>query len=133
MTGIRVAHLSYHYGSKTALDDVNFAVEQGKFCALLGPNGAGKSTLVDLLPRFMDTTEGEIFVDGVPIQNRWRTLADLPAVTPLAEKISKDLKRRGFRFVGPTIVYAHMQATGMVNDHLTSCYRWREINERYGG
>ena len=67
------------------------------------------------------------FVDRRPIQNRWWTLAELPAKTPLAEAISKDLKRRGFRFVGPTIVYAHMQATGMVNDHLVSCFRHREV------
>ncbi len=67
------------------------------------------------------------FVDGTPIQNAWRTLDELPAVTPLAETISEDLKRRGFRFVGPTIVYAHMQATGMVNDHLVSCFRYLEI------
>ena len=67
------------------------------------------------------------FVDGRPIQNGWRRMSELPAVTPLAEAISKDLKRRGFRFVGPTIVYAHMQATGMVNDHLVGCYRHPEI------
>ena len=67
------------------------------------------------------------FVDGAPIQNEWRTLAEIPAKTPLAETISKDLKERGFRFVGPTIVYAHMQATGMVNDHVVSCYRYPEI------
>ena len=67
------------------------------------------------------------FVDGRPIHNRWRDLGELPAATPLAEVISKDLKRRGFRFVGPTIVYAHMQATGMVNDHLVSCFRHREV------
>jgi DNA-3-methyladenine glycosylase I len=56
-------------------------------------------------------------------------LDQIPAKTPLAETISKDLKGRGFRFVGPTIVYAHMQATGMVNDHLVSCFRHREIAE----
>ena len=67
------------------------------------------------------------FVEGLPIQNSWRELGDLPATTPLSEKISKDLKTRGFRFVGPTIVYAHMQATGMVNDHLVSCFRYRTI------
>jgi DNA-3-methyladenine glycosylase I len=67
------------------------------------------------------------FVDGAPIQNAWQRLDQLPASTPLAERISKELKRLGFRFVGPTIVYAHMQATGMVNDHLVSCYRWREL------
>jgi DNA-3-methyladenine glycosylase I len=67
------------------------------------------------------------FVDGTPIQNEWRTLAEIPAKTPLAETISKDLKKRGFRFVGPTIIYAHMQATGMVNDHIISCFRYPEI------
>ena len=67
------------------------------------------------------------FVEGAPIQNEWRTLAEIPAKTPLAETISKDLKKRGFRFVGPTIVYAHMQATGMVNDHLVGCFRYPEI------
>ena len=67
------------------------------------------------------------FVDGTPIQNEWRTLAEIPAKTQLAETISKDLKKRGFRFVGPTIVYAHMQATGMVNDHIISCFRYPEI------
>ena len=67
------------------------------------------------------------FVDGAPIQNEWRALAEIPAKTPLAETISKDLKKRGFRFVGPTIVYAHMQATGMVNDHVVGCFRYPEI------
>ncbi len=67
------------------------------------------------------------FVDGRPVQNRWRSLGQLPATTPLAEAISKDLKKRGFRFVGPTIVYAHMQATGMVNDHLVGCFRHAEV------
>jgi DNA-3-methyladenine glycosylase I len=67
------------------------------------------------------------FVDGRPIQNSWRSLAEIPAKTPLAESISKDLKKRGFRFVGPTIVYAHMQATGMVNDHIVDCFRYHEI------
>lgn len=67
------------------------------------------------------------FVDGQPIQNVWRSLSEIPATTPLAEIISKDLKARGFRFVGPTIVYAHMQATGMVNDHLVDCFRYPEI------
>ena len=64
-----------------------------------------------------------IFVDGQPIVNRFTSLKQVPASTPLAEKLSKDLKKRGFRFVGPTIVYAHMQATGMVNDHLVGCHR----------
>ena len=63
------------------------------------------------------------FVDGRPIINRFASMAEVPAVTPLAETISHDLKRRGFRFVGPTIVYAYLQATGLVNDHLVSCPR----------
>jgi DNA-3-methyladenine glycosylase I len=67
------------------------------------------------------------FVDGRPISNRWRSLSEIPGKTPLAETLSKDLKKRGFRFVGPTIVYAHMQATGMVNDHLVGCFRHSEV------
>jgi len=67
------------------------------------------------------------FVDGKPVQNRLRALSELPARTPLSDRISADLKARGFRFVGSTIVYAHMQATGMVNDHLTHCFRYREL------
>jgi DNA-3-methyladenine glycosylase I len=67
------------------------------------------------------------FVNGKPIRNRFRELARLPARTPLSDRISADLKARGFRFVGSTIVYAHMQAAGMVNDHLTSCFRYKEI------
>lgn len=67
------------------------------------------------------------FVSGKPIINQYKTLKQIPAHTPLAEKISKDLKQKGFKFVGPTVVYAHMQATGMVNDHLIDCYRHSEI------
>ena len=67
------------------------------------------------------------FVDGKPIQNSWQHGSQIPAETPLSNKISKDLKRRGFNFVGPTIIYAHMQATGMVNDHTTDCFRHREV------
>jgi len=69
------------------------------------------------------------FVDGRPLQNSWARLDQIPAKTVLAETISKDLKQRGFRFVGPTILYAHMQATGMVNDHLVTCFRHREVAE----
>ena len=67
------------------------------------------------------------FVDGRPIRNRFRSLSDLPAQTPLSDAISEDLKDRGFRFVGSTIVYAHMQATGMVNDHMLHCFRYRQV------
>ena len=63
------------------------------------------------------------FVDGTPIQNRFRKDSDVPATSPQSDALSKDLKERGFKFVGSTIVYAHMQATGMVNDHVTGCFR----------
>ncbi|HUW52398.1 MAG TPA: DNA-3-methyladenine glycosylase I [Rhodanobacter sp.] len=63
------------------------------------------------------------FVDGRPIQNRWRDKTDVPATTPLSDRMSKALKQRGFRFVGSTICYALLQATGMVNDHLAGCFR----------
>ena len=63
------------------------------------------------------------FVGGEPIVNAFESMADVPAQTPLAEELSKDLKRRGFRFVGPVIVYAYMQSVGLVNDHLVSCFR----------
>ena len=66
------------------------------------------------------------FMDGAPLQNTFRTMGDVPAETPLSKAISKDLKSRGFRFCGPTIVYAFMQAVGMVNDHLVDCYRHAE-------
>lgn len=67
------------------------------------------------------------FVDGRPIQNRWRTVDQLPAETAESHALSKDLKARGFKFVGPTIVYAHMQATGLVNDHVVGCFRHGEL------
>ncbi len=70
------------------------------------------------------------FVGGKPRQNRWRRLGDLPAETEESRAMSKDLKRRGFTFVGPTICYAYMQAVGMVNDHVTGCYRHRELHGR---
>lgn len=68
------------------------------------------------------------FVDDEPIVNRWQALAELPASTPLSDKISKEMKQRGFKFFGSTICYAHMQATGMVNDHLVDCFRHGEVN-----
>ena len=67
------------------------------------------------------------FVDGKPLQNRFRHMKNLPAITPKAEALSKDLKKRGFKFLGPTVIYAHMQATGMVNDHLISCFRHHQV------
>jgi len=67
------------------------------------------------------------FVDGRPVVNRWRSLRELPATSQASDAWSKDLRARGFRFVGSTIVYAHMQATGMVNDHLVGCFRHRAV------
>jgi DNA-3-methyladenine glycosylase I len=70
------------------------------------------------------------FVGGKPILNRWQSLKAIPARSAESDRLSQDLKQRGFRFVGSTIVYAHMQATGMVNDHLTHCFRHRELARR---
>ncbi len=67
------------------------------------------------------------FVGGKPLLNRFTSLSELPARTELSDAISADMKKRGFQFVGSTIVYSHMQATGMVNDHLVHCYRYREV------
>lgn len=69
------------------------------------------------------------FVSGKQVRNAWKTISDIPASTKESEAMSKDLKKRGFSFVGPTICYAFMQAVGMVNDHTTDCFRWREIDE----
>jgi DNA-3-methyladenine glycosylase I len=69
------------------------------------------------------------FVDGAPRQNSWRNMAEVPATSVESDLLSKDLKRRGFTFVGSTICYAFMQAVGMVNDHLVDCFRWKELKE----
>jgi len=66
-------------------------------------------------------------LDGQTLVNHWRTEAEIPAKTPPAEQISRDLKRRGFKFVGPTIIYAHLQAAGLVNDHVVGCFRHAEL------
>lgn len=67
------------------------------------------------------------FVGGTPKVNKWRRTAQLPALTPVSEKVSADLRARGFRFVGPTVCYSHLQAAGLVNDHLVSCFRYAEL------
>jgi len=67
------------------------------------------------------------FVGGKPLRNRWRGRGEVPARTPLSDQISGDLKKRGFNFVGSTIIYAHMQATGMVNDHFVGCFRYAQL------
>ena len=69
------------------------------------------------------------FVDGTTIHNEWESMETIPATSKDSENLAKDLKKRGFSFLGPTTVYAHMQATGMVNDHLVSCFRYRELRE----
>jgi DNA-3-methyladenine glycosylase I len=71
------------------------------------------------------------FTAGKPLVNTFKSLDEVPPFTPLAEKISKVLKKEGFKFVGPTIIYSHMQATGMVNDHLVDCFRHREIESTF--
>jgi DNA-3-methyladenine glycosylase I len=70
------------------------------------------------------------FVNGQPRQNRWRSLRQIPATTAESDAFSRDLKHRGFSFVGSTVMYAHMQAVGMVNDHLIDCFRYRELTRR---
>jgi DNA-3-methyladenine glycosylase I len=67
------------------------------------------------------------FVDGRPIRHAWRSMREVPAETPESQAMSKEMRRRGFNFVGPTIMYAFMQAVGMVNDHLVQCFRYREV------
>jgi DNA-3-methyladenine glycosylase I len=71
------------------------------------------------------------FTGGKPVVKRQKTVSQIPAKTRLSEKISNDLKSRGFKFIGPTIIYAHLQAVGLVNDHITSCFRYSEIIESY--
>ena len=67
------------------------------------------------------------FVGNKPIQNKWRSMKELPATSAVSDELSKDLKKRGFSFVGSTIIYAHMQATGLVNDHTIDCFRYKEV------
>ncbi len=71
------------------------------------------------------------FVNNKPVINKYETLKDLPAKTELSDIVSKDLKKRGFKFIGSTVVYAHLQATGIVNDHLVQCFRHLEIINLY--
>ncbi|MBK7863588.1 MAG: DNA-3-methyladenine glycosylase I [Archangiaceae bacterium] len=81
--------------------------------------------LQDELGSFDDFIWG--FVDGEPVVNKWRSGSQIPATSKHSDALSAELKRRGFKFVGSTIMYAHLQACGLVNDHLTSCWRWREV------
>src|SRR5512134_2367296 len=84
--------------------------------------------LQDELGSFSDYQWG--FVDGKPLQNRYATMKQVPARTPISDAFSKDLKKRGFNFVGSTIMYAHMQAVGMVNDHIDACFRRAVVDAR---
>jgi DNA-3-methyladenine glycosylase I len=105
------------------LADPGIVRHRGKIEATIGNAGA-----------YLEIAEGQGFdrflwrhVDGVPLQNRFATLSEVPAETPLSRRISKDLKAAGFRFCGPTIVYAFLQASGLVNDHLVGCPRHAEV------
>jgi DNA-3-methyladenine glycosylase I len=70
------------------------------------------------------------FVDGKPVVNCWKTMSELPASTPLSDRVSQDMKKRGFKFCGTTITYAFLQAAGLVNDHVVDCYRYRELTQQ---
>ncbi|MDR0315913.1 MAG: DNA-3-methyladenine glycosylase I [Treponema sp.] len=69
------------------------------------------------------------FVKGKPVNGKWKTIAELPARTELSDKVATDMKQRGFRFLGSIIMYSHMQATGIINDHISGCFRYKEINQ----
>jgi DNA-3-methyladenine glycosylase I len=73
------------------------------------------------------------FVNGKPIQNSWRKMTDIPSTTPESDAMSKDLQKRGFKFIGPTICYAFMQAVGMVNDHVVDCFRYKDLKSKKKG
>ncbi|MEO1239370.1 MAG: DNA-3-methyladenine glycosylase I [Pseudomonadota bacterium] len=105
------------------LQDAGIVRHRGKIEAAI----TGAQVYLDMggSPAFSDFCWG--YVDGQPIQNKFATMAEVPAETPLSKQISKDLKTRGFKFCGPTIVYAWMQACGLVNDHLTNCPRHKEL------
>jgi DNA-3-methyladenine glycosylase I len=93
-------------------------------------NAAAFCRVQDELGSFSSLIWG--FVGGAPIVNSWTCLGKIPAVTPEAEALARELKRRGFSFFGPTVAYAHMQACGLVNDHLVSCFRYREVQMHDG-
>jgi DNA-3-methyladenine glycosylase I len=69
------------------------------------------------------------FVENKPVVNTWQSLSELPAQTPLSQKISRDLKQKKFKFLGPVVIYSHLQATGLINDHLVSCFRYRQVGK----
>ncbi|MGH3052856.1 MAG: DNA-3-methyladenine glycosylase I [Gaiellaceae bacterium] len=103
------------------LADPGIVRHRGKIEATIG--NAKAALELDSLDDFLWS-----FVDGRPLQNSWKVLREIPAETPESKTMSKELKRRGFRFVGPTICYAFMQAAGLVNDHTVDCFRYREVS-----
>ena len=105
------------------LQDAGIVRHRGKIEATIG-NARAWLEIMESEGSFSDFLWG--FVDGKPVQNRWRSMSEVPAETDMSKAMSKELKRRGFRFCGPTIVYAFAQAVGMVNDHTTDCFRHRE-------
>lgn len=107
------------------LGDPGIVRNRAKLSAAIG-NARAFLELKERTGSFSDYQWG--FVDGAPIVNHWRSLKEVPAETPLSQALSKDLRQRGFRFVGPTIVYAHTQAVGMVNDHLIDCFRYSALS-----
>jgi len=110
--------------SERLLADAGIVRNRAKIAATIG-NARAVLGLWDAGTSLVEHLWG--FVDGVPVVNRFGSLAEIPAETPVSRAMSKDLLRRGFRFTGPTICYALMQATGLVNDHETGCRRWAEI------
>jgi len=129
---------------RSALDNFDYkkiaGYDNGKFEELMRNEGIIRNKLkikatITNAQAFMDIQEefGSFskyiwgFTGGKPIKNKLKKHADAPATTPLSDIISKDLKKRGFKFVGSTVIYAHMQATGMVNDHVTDCFRYDEV------
>ena len=109
---------------KTLLNNEGIIRNRQKIEAAI--NNAGKFLdLAEAYGSFSNYIWG--FVDGKTLQNKWKSMDDIPPKTPLSEKISKEMKKQGFSFFGPTICYAHMQATGLVNDHVVDCFRYKEL------
>lgn len=105
------------------LNDSGIIRHRGKIEATIGNAKAWQ--IIEREQGFADYLWG--YVDGKPLQNHMETLSDVPAQTALSQAVSKDLKKRGFKFCGPTIVYAFMQATGLINDHLVTCPRYQDV------
>jgi len=128
-SGFRPERIARYREKETArlLADPGIVRNRLKVAAAIG-NARSLLSLREEVGSFSDFLWG--FVGGKPVVNRWRTMAELPAATRESEAMSGELSRRGFRFAGPTICYALMQATGMVNDHLVSCFRHGELSGR---